>query len=82
MQNKKRRNQDEKLQYNKRFFAGNEKMCNEYIRAGGTLNEQEEIEYLIKALPASYAQTGDFLYSLTLQQTVELTEAKIRGRNF
>lgn len=64
------------------FFAEYEKSCNDYVQAGGTLEQEEKIRYLIKALPASYAQIGDFLDMIPKeQQTVEFVKMKIKEKN-
>lgn len=60
------------------FFLEFEKLSNQYISAGGKLNEEEKIEYLIKALPKSYSAIGDFIDVLAKEkQTVDLVMSKI-----
>lgn len=64
------------------FFSDYEKACNDYAQAGGALDEQEKMRYLIRALPPSYAQVGEYLDVLpTEKQTVDYIKAKIREKN-
>lgn len=64
------------------FFQDFEKLCNKYITAGGTLNTEEKIRYLIKSLTASYSQIGDFIDIVPReQQTVEYVKSKIKEKS-
>lgn len=43
------------------FFVNFEQNANKLIEAGGTLKEDEKINYLLKALPSDYSYIGDFI---------------------
>lgn len=64
------------------FFVDFEKTINEFKVAGGKIDEQEKLRYLLRALPPSYSYIGDFLDVIPEdQRTVEYVCAKIKEKN-
>lgn len=64
------------------FFLQYEEMCNDYITAGGILDKERKIRYLIKASTQNYSSIGDFLDIIPQEkQTVEYVKAKIKEKS-
>lgn len=64
------------------FFADFEQYCNKFKSAGGTLNEEEKIRYIIKALPPTYSYIGDFIDIIPQdQRTFDYVKSKILEKN-
>lgn len=61
------------------FFDNFEKAVNELKEAGATLNDNEELNYMLKALPSSYSHIGDIIDVLPVEErTVEYVKSKIK----
>lgn len=64
------------------FFVEFETACNQLKAAGGSLSEEEKMNYIIKALPQSYSNIGDFIDLVPQdQRTVEYVKSKIKEKN-
>lgn len=60
------------------FFIAFEQGCNKIKAAGGTINEEEKIRYLLKALPTNYSFIGDYIDLVPAdQKTFEFVKTKI-----
>lgn len=64
------------------FFIEFEKAVNKFKNAGGTIDENEKMRYLLKALPTSYSYIGDFLDVIPeAQRTVEYVKSKVKEKS-
>ena len=64
------------------FFSEFEKACNEFKAAGGKIEEEEKIRYLINALPSSYSHIGDLIDLIPNEQrSVDLIKSKITEKS-
>lgn len=63
------------------FFIDFERLCNKYKSAGGTLNDEEKIRYIIKALPPDYSYIGDLIDVIPDERrTFEYIQSKIQEK--
>lgn len=64
------------------FFVDFEKTINEFKTAGGEINENEKMRYLLRALPPTYSYIGDFIDVIPEdQRTVDYIKSKIKEKN-
>lgn len=64
------------------FFVKFEKAVNNFKLAGGKLDEEEKLRYLIKSLPANYSYIGDFIDVIPEKdRTVDYVKSKIKEKN-
>lgn len=58
-----------------------EQGCNKFKSAGGTLEEQEKMRYLFRALPPNYSFIGDFIDIVPENhRTVDFVKLKIQEK--
>ncbi|CAH2088679.1 unnamed protein product [Euphydryas editha] len=64
------------------FFDDFEKAINELKQAGATIQEQEKLNYMLKALPQNYSYIGDLIDVLPeAERTVDYLKSKLKLKN-